>query len=81
MDNCYMNYKKQLANTTVDQNASGAGMRQWVYQTCAQFGYCKHSCLLCAPSKKRGYIVLLMSVGLSAWRSVGRSVGRPNGFR
>ena len=28
------------------------------------------------PSKKRGYIVLLMSVGMSVCRSVGRSVGR-----
>ena len=35
------------------------------------------SLLLCPPSKKRGYIVLLMSVGWYAcW-----SVGRPDGFR
>ena len=33
--------------------------------------------LVCPTSKKRGYIVLLMLVGLS----VNRSVGRPNGFR
>ena len=31
---------------------------------------------LCPPTKKTGYIVLLMSVGML----VGRSVGRPNGF-
>ena len=29
---------------------------------------------LCPPSKKRGHIVLLMSVGLSVCLSVGRSV-------
>ena len=34
-------------------------------------------CFYAPPSKKRGYIVLLMSVG----RSVGQSVGRPDGFR
>jgi serine protease 16 len=29
----------QLNNVTVDLNATGVGIRQWTYQTCAQFGY------------------------------------------
>ncbi|KAL4234124.1 Thymus-specific serine protease [Mactra antiquata] len=39
VDNCYMNYTKTMMNTTVDRNASGAGIRQWIFQTCSQFGY------------------------------------------
>ncbi|XP_060582512.1 thymus-specific serine protease-like [Ruditapes philippinarum] len=39
MDNCFMNYTSSFANTTVDKNAFGPGIRQWTYQTCSQFGY------------------------------------------
>lgn len=38
-DNSYMNYTAMMSNTTVDLQAAGAGMRQWTYQTCSQFGY------------------------------------------
>ena len=30
----------ELKNTTVDLKG-GVGLRQWIYQTCSQFGYCK----------------------------------------
>lgn len=38
-DNSYANYTAMMMNTTVDLTAVGAGMRQWTYQTCSQFGY------------------------------------------
>ena len=40
VDNCYMKYIEGLSNTTVNTATQGAGMRQWLYQTCSQFGYC-----------------------------------------
>ncbi|XP_052819166.1 thymus-specific serine protease-like [Mya arenaria] len=39
VDNCFMNYTRTMSNTTVDRNATGAGIRQWTFQTCSQFGY------------------------------------------
>ena len=41
VDNSYYNYTEKMMNTTVDRGAMGPGMRQWIYQTCTQFGYCK----------------------------------------
>lgn len=29
-----------MTNTTVDRGNVGVGLRQWIYQTCTQFGYC-----------------------------------------
>lgn len=42
-DNSYKNFEMMIANTTVDRNATGVGLRQWIYQTCSQFGYCKNA--------------------------------------
>jgi serine protease 16 len=39
VDNSYKNYTEMMANTTVDKGVVGVGIRQWVYQTCTQFGY------------------------------------------
>ncbi|XP_064621595.1 thymus-specific serine protease-like [Lineus longissimus] len=38
-DNSWTNFLKQMKNTTVDRKTGGAGIRQWIYQTCTQFGY------------------------------------------
>ena len=32
---------EELRNTTV-LSEGGVGIRQWIYQTCTQFGYCKY---------------------------------------
>ena len=39
-DNSWKKFVAQVSNTTVVKE-EGAGMRQWLYQTCSQFGYCK----------------------------------------
>uniref|UniRef100_A0A8W8I0N9 Thymus-specific serine protease n=1 Tax=Magallana gigas TaxID=29159 RepID=A0A8W8I0N9_MAGGI len=39
VDNSYSNFLSQFNNQTVDQAASGVGIRQWTWQTCSQFGY------------------------------------------
>lgn len=39
MDNSYADFLVQVGNTTVDKTAGGVGIRQWTWQTCAQFGY------------------------------------------
>lgn len=39
MDNSYADYISQLGNVAFAPGASGVGMRQWVYQTCTEFGY------------------------------------------
>ena len=41
-DNLWATSLKELTNTTVG-DGSGVGIRQWLYQTCSQFGYCKSS--------------------------------------
>lgn len=38
-ENSWVKMIKEISNTTVDRS-DGAGMRQWLYQTCTQFGYC-----------------------------------------
>ncbi|OWF35753.1 thymus-specific serine protease-like [Mizuhopecten yessoensis] len=38
-NNSYTESVRMLANTTVDRKAQGAGIRQWTWQTCTQFGY------------------------------------------
>lgn len=38
-DNSWQNYINLLSNVTFDRTQGGAGMRQWTYQTCSQFGY------------------------------------------
>lgn len=39
-DNSWDSFVRQLSNVTLDRgNSGGVGMRQWTYQTCAQFGY------------------------------------------
>ena len=42
VDNSYLNYTLTMMNTTVNRDSFGAGIRQWTYQTCTQFGYCKY---------------------------------------
>ena len=39
MDNAYADYLTQLRNTKADKSAGGLGLRQWTWQTCAQFAY------------------------------------------
>jgi serine protease 16 len=40
-DNSWSSAIAQMSNTTVTRGGFGVGMRQWIYQTCTQFGYCK----------------------------------------
>ncbi|KAL5008420.1 hypothetical protein ScPMuIL_014001 [Solemya velum] len=39
VDSSFDDYVKMVANTIVDKGATGVGIRQWTFQTCAQFGY------------------------------------------
>ncbi|ELU12877.1 hypothetical protein CAPTEDRAFT_173918 [Capitella teleta] len=38
-DNSWSSAIAQMSNTTVDRGGFGVGLRQWIYQTCTQFGY------------------------------------------
>ncbi|XP_064612363.1 thymus-specific serine protease-like [Liolophura sinensis] len=38
-DNSWSGFLASLSNTTVDRSGFGVGLRQWLYQTCTQFGY------------------------------------------
>ena len=44
IDNSYENSLIPIKNTTVDTETRGVGIRQWMWQTCTQFGYCKYMC-------------------------------------
>ena len=76
-------YSILFSNDTSDRRAKGIG-RSVTKKELTHEKYVKICGLLymtmcvtpflCPPSKKRGYIVLLMSVGLSVGRSVCRSV-------
>ena len=47
VDNSYYNYTMDIMNTTVKREDLGPGIRQWIYQTCTQFGYCKsYKCVM-----------------------------------
>jgi serine protease 16 len=39
MDNSYADYLVQLRSTVADKGAGGLGLRQWTWQTCAQFAF------------------------------------------
>lgn len=39
VDNSWADYIASLANTTANPAVVGVGIRQWTYQTCAEFGY------------------------------------------
>ena len=47
VDNSYANYTLAMMNTTVNRDGLGPGIRQWTYQTCTQFGYCKYTVISC----------------------------------
>ncbi|XP_060082969.1 thymus-specific serine protease-like [Ylistrum balloti] len=62
VNNSYAEMVKMIGNTTVDRNAEGPGMRQWIWQTCTQFGYyqtcdaktnCPFSRLIDLPSQTK----------------------------
>ena len=58
----------ELRNTTVSADG-GVGIRQWIYQTCTQFGYCNSSSFVRCTCTCTGYV--------SVWRLSG-SHFRPN---
>ena len=39
MDNSYADYLTQLRDVKADKSAGGLGLRQWTWQTCAQFAF------------------------------------------
>ncbi|XP_062571736.1 thymus-specific serine protease-like [Saccostrea cucullata] len=39
VDNTYSTFLSMFINQTVNREAVGAGIRQWIWQTCSQFGY------------------------------------------
>ena len=67
-------------NLKISENAEREKLKKRIQVCCVSSDYVVYPLFvsyLCPPSKKRGYIVLLMFVSLS----VGWSVCRPNGFR
>ncbi|XP_033734506.1 thymus-specific serine protease-like [Pecten maximus] len=62
VNNTYAESVRMVANTTVDRKAQGPGIRQWIWQTCTQFGYyqtcddntnCPFSRLIDLPSQTK----------------------------
>lgn len=62
VNNSYAESVRMVSNTTVDRKAEGPGMRQWIWQTCTQFGYyqtcddktnCPFSRLMDLPSQTK----------------------------
>lgn len=39
VDNSYADFVAQAGSTVVNKNAGGLGLRQWLWQTCAEFSY------------------------------------------
>ena len=39
-DNSWKSFIASVNNDTISGSSDMPGMRQWIYQTCTQFGYC-----------------------------------------